>query len=162
MNITTITTPARPLTIVATDEGVVRAAGFGLDASQLVPASARRRPDLGDITKAVRAYLDGDLAAIDDVPVEQPGGAFLQAAWQALRASRPGEPLTYTELAARAGNPAAVRAAANACARNQVALFVPCHRVLRLDGGLGGYRWGTGVKQWLLAHERAHAAALTG
>lgn len=153
MNTTTITTPAGPLTIVATDDGAVRAAGFGAGAGQLLPEAARPRPDLGDISKAVLAYLDGDLTAIDGVPVEQPGGAFMVAAWRALRGSRPGEPLTYTELAARAGRPAAVRAAANACARNQVALFVPCHRVLRSDGGLGGYRWGTGVKQWLLRHE---------
>jgi methylated-DNA-[protein]-cysteine S-methyltransferase len=155
MNTTTITTPAGPLTIVATDDGVVRAAGFVADAGQLVSEPARTRPDLGEISKAVQAYLDGDLAAIDGVPVDQPGGEFMVAAWQALRDSKPGEPLTYTELALRAGRPAAVRAAANACARNDAALFVPCHRVLRSDGGLGGYRWGTGVKEWLLRHEHA-------
>jgi methylated-DNA-[protein]-cysteine S-methyltransferase len=156
VNTTTIPTPAGPLTIVATDSGVVRAAGFTDDVAQLVPGTTpRTRPDLGDISKAVHAYLDGDLSAIDQIPVDQPGGgSYLVAAWQALRDSRPGEPLTYTTLAARAGRPAAVRAAANACARNAVALFVPCHRVLRTDGGLGGYRWGTGVKRWLLDHER--------
>lgn len=156
MDTTTIPTPAGPLTIVATDGGVVRVAGFTDDLAQLLPGVALRpRPDLGDISKAVLAYLDGDLTAIDQVPVDQPGGgSFLAAAWQALRESRPGEPLTYTALAARAGRPAAVRAAANACARNAVALFVPCHRALRTDGGIGGYRWGTDVKRWLLAHER--------
>jgi methylated-DNA-[protein]-cysteine S-methyltransferase len=155
MDTTTIPTPAGPLTIVATDSGVVRAAGFARDVAPLVPgATLRHRPDLGDISKAVHAYLDGDLTAIDQIPVDQPGGgSFLAAAWQALRGSRPGEPLTYTTLAARAGRPAAVRAAANACARNAVALFVPCHRVLRTDGGLGGYRWGTDVKRWLIDHE---------
>ena len=153
MNTMTIPTPAGPLTIVATDSGAVRAAGFTGNAAQLAP-DAVVRPDLGDISKAVYAYLDGDLTAIDQIPVDQPGGGeFLATAWQALRDSRPGEPLTYTTLAARAGRPAAVRAAANACARNAVALFVPCHRVLRTDGGLGGYRWGTGVKRWLLDHE---------
>jgi methylated-DNA-[protein]-cysteine S-methyltransferase len=156
MDTTTIPTPAGPLTIVATDTGWVRAAGFGTDAGQLLPgAEIRSRPDLGDITKAVEAYLDGDLTAIDEIPVEQPGGAFLSDAWGALRGTTPGETLTYTELASRAGRPAAVRAAANACARNAAALFVPCHRVLRIDGGLGGYRWGTDVKRWLLQHEQS-------
>jgi methylated-DNA-[protein]-cysteine S-methyltransferase len=61
--------------------------------------------------------------------------------------------VSYTELAAKAGRPEAVRAAASACARNAAALFVPCHRVLRSDGSLGGFRWGTTVKRWLLEHE---------
>ena len=61
--------------------------------------------------------------------------------------------MTYTEYAAKAGRPLAVRAAAAACARNAAALFVPCHRVVRTDGGLGGFRWGLPVKRWLLAHE---------
>lgn len=112
------------------------------------------RPDLGTISDAVLAYLDGELTALDRVPVEQPGSGFLADAWQALRETKPGEPLSYTGLAVRAGRPSAVRAAANACARNAAALFVPCHRVVRADGGLGGYRWGLEVKRWLLAHER--------
>lgn len=163
MNTTTISTPAGPLTIVAADDGAVRAAGFTTDLAELLAAGAvpagqreaiRVGPDLGPISEAVRAYLDGDLTAIDEVPVQQPGTGFLAAAWQALRESKPGEPLTYTELAVRTGRPRAVRAAANACARNAAALFVPCHRVLRTDGGLGGYRWGVDVKRWLLDHER--------
>ena len=167
---TTIPTPAGPLTIVATGSGAVRAAGFTGDAADLLPPGTPApapRPDLGAISDAVRAYLAGDLTAIDEIPVAQPGGdfgdacepeqrPFLAQAWQALRESKPGEPLTYTGLALRAGRPAAVRAAANACARNAAALFVPCHRVVRTDGGLGGYRWGTGVKRWLLDHEQRH------
>jgi len=70
-----------------------------------------------------------------------------------LRSVAPGEPVTYTELAAMAGRPDAARAAASACARNACGLFVPCHRVVRTGGGLGGYRYGLGVKQWLLDHE---------
>ena len=66
-----------------------------------------------------------------------------------------GEPVSYTELAARTGNPAANRAAAQACARNAAALFVPCHRVIRTDGTLGGFRWGLPAKRWLLDHEAA-------
>src|SRR5262249_12441427 len=63
-----------------------------------------------------------------------------------------GHPVTYPGYAALAGRPAATRAAALACARNAVALFVPCHRVVKTDGGLAGYRWGVRVKRWLLAH----------
>jgi methylated-DNA-[protein]-cysteine S-methyltransferase len=158
MNGTTIPTPVGPLAIVATDGGVVRAAAFTDDIGQLLPPgqreTVRTRPDLGAVSRAVLAYLDGDLTAIDEVPVEPSGGGFLATVWRALRETKPGETLTYTALATRAGRPAAVRAAGNACARNGVALFVPCHRVLRVDGGLGGYRWGTGVKRWLLDHER--------
>jgi methylated-DNA-[protein]-cysteine S-methyltransferase len=175
MNTTTVRTPAGPLTILATDDGVVRAAGFTDEVASLLvgmPAhwrsAAKPCDDLGEVSKAVTAYLDGDLTALDEVPVVQrPDAAtvasgrseFLTAAWRALRQIRPGETVTYTELAARAGRPAAVRPAASACARNNVALFVPCHRVLRGDGGLGGYRWGTDVKRWLLHHERALAQA---
>ena len=66
-----------------------------------------------------------------------------------------GAPVSYTEYAAKSGRPAAVRAAASACARNAAAMFVPCHRVLRNDGSLGGFRWGLPVKRWLLDHETA-------
>ena len=81
------------------------------------------------------------------------GGAFLPAAWKTLRDVAPGAPVTYTELAARTGNPGAVRAAASACARNAAALFVPCHRVIGTDGTMRGCRWGTDIKRWLLEHE---------
>jgi methylated-DNA-[protein]-cysteine S-methyltransferase len=72
-----------------------------------------------------------------------------------MRTIKPGAPVTYTEFAGLAGRPDAIRAAAAACARNAVALFVPCHRVRRSDGTLGGYRWGLTVKSWLLDHERS-------
>jgi methylated-DNA-[protein]-cysteine S-methyltransferase len=76
-------------------------------------------------------------------------------AWHVMREIKPGDPVTYSRYAELAGRPAAIRAAAAACARNAVALIVPCHRVLRTDGSLGGYRWGLPVKSWLLAHESA-------
>ncbi|GIJ80916.1 methylated-DNA-[protein]-cysteine S-methyltransferase [Micromonospora phaseoli] len=168
---TVIDTPVGPLAILAGPDGAVRAAGFTADPASLLPlvhpslrgeegrrpalGEPRQRPDLGPITTAVTAYLGGDLAAIDDVPVEQhTAGAFMSHAWQVLREVKPGDPITYTGYAALAGRPAAVRAAAAACARNAAALFVPCHRALRTDGTLGGYRWGLPVKRWLLDHER--------
>jgi methylated-DNA-[protein]-cysteine S-methyltransferase len=162
---TTVETPAGPLTILVGSAGAVRSAGFTDDPAVLLPlvhpslrGPVRLHADLGPITTAVRRYLDGDLAAIDEVPVEQrTGGAFMGHAWEVLRRVKPGQPVTYTGFAQLAGRPAAIRAAAAACARNAAALFVPCHRVLRTDGGLGGFRWGLPVKRWLLDHEgQAH------
>jgi methylated-DNA-[protein]-cysteine S-methyltransferase len=161
MNMTTLDTPAGPFTILASDDNAVRAAGFTTDVPELLRlvhpslrAEPRARPDLGPVTAALRSYLDGDVTAIDDVPVEQrTGGTFLAHAWDTLRHVKPGQPVTYTELAELAGRAGAIRAAASACARNAVALFIPCHRVIGTDGTLRGYRWGIDVKKWLLAHE---------
>ena len=86
------------------------------------------------------------------------GTAFQEACWEALRAIPPGETRTYAEIAAAAGNPKAVRAAGSANARNNVAVLIPCHRVLRSDGSLGGYRWGLNRKQRLLQKERSVTA----
>jgi methylated-DNA-[protein]-cysteine S-methyltransferase len=133
-----------------------------LDAAHppVAPAPLRVSPrtDLGPFTQAVAAFHDGDVAAIDGIPVRQSSGEFLVHAWAVLREVPPGEPVTYTEFAELAGRPAAVRAAASACARNATALFVPCHRVLRIGGALGGFRWGVDVKRWLLDHEAGAAA----
>ncbi|HEX5594417.1 MAG TPA: methylated-DNA--[protein]-cysteine S-methyltransferase [Micromonosporaceae bacterium] len=162
VNSTTLTTPAGPLTIVVSEAGAVRAAGFTANLDELLAVvhpnlrgPVRPRPELGRVTTAVRSYLDGDLTAIDEIPVEQQtGGEFIEHAWRVLRQVKAGEPITYTAFAEEAGRPRAVRAAAAACARNAAALFVPCHRVLRADGSLGGYRWGLDVKRWLLQHEQ--------
>jgi len=147
---------------VVSDAGAVRAAGFTHDLDELLPLihpqlaeDLRPVDDTGAVGAAVRSYFDGDVAAIDGVPVEQRiGGRFIAEAWQVMRTIKPGMPVTYTEFAGLAGRPDAIRAAAAACARNPVALFVPCHRVRRSDGTLGGYRWGLTVKSWLLDHER--------
>jgi methylated-DNA-[protein]-cysteine S-methyltransferase len=158
---TTVDTPVGPLAVVVAD-GVVVAAGFstvddqlGRLAEQVRARGAVARPRLGPVTEAVEAYLAGDLGALDRVTVDQPGGPFLQEAWRVMRQIPPGATLTYAELAAKAGRPRAVRAAGSACARNLVAPFVPCHRILRTGGSLGGYYYGVAVKEWLLAHEGA-------
>jgi methylated-DNA-[protein]-cysteine S-methyltransferase len=157
----TLDTPIGPFTVLVSEAGAVRAAGFTPDVDELLPLihpqlveETRPVADAGAVGTAVRSYFDGDLAALDDVPVEQRiGGRFIVQAWQVMRTLKPGMPVTYTEFAGLAGRPDAIRAAAAACARNAVALFVPCHRVLRLDGSLGGFRWGLPVKRWLLDHE---------
>ncbi len=158
----TYATPFGPFTAIVDADGAVLASGWTATTDDLLPViHPSLRPgsltegDLGDVGKAVVAYHDGDLSAIDGVPVRQRSGEFLAHAWDVLRTVPAGAPVTYTEYAAKAGRPAAVRAAASACARNAAALFVPCHRVLRLDGSLGGFRWGTEVKRRLLEHESA-------
>jgi len=160
--VSTLTTPAGPFTIIATDDAVL-ASGWTADANDLLrvihrslrPTALIERTDLGEFTRAAAAYHDGDLHAIDAIPVRQTSGEFLVHAWEILRKVPPGEPVTYAEYAALAGRPAAVRGAASACARNATALFVPCHRVVRTGGGMGGFRWGVEVKRWLLTHETA-------
>lgn len=89
-----------------------------------------------------------------DLPLDIRGTAFQQRVWQALRALPPGQTLSYAELAQRLKAPRAVRAVAGACAANILAVAVPCHRIVRSDGGLSGYRWGVARKAALLAKER--------
>jgi methylated-DNA-[protein]-cysteine S-methyltransferase len=158
-------TPIGPFTALVDAEGAVLASGWTADAEtlrQLIhpglrPDQVRRRDELGAVTRAVAAYHRGELTAIDAIEVRQRSGEFLMHAWEVLRKIPAGDPVTYTEYAAVSGRPDATRAAANACARNAAALFVPCHRVLRIGGALGGFRWGLPVKRWLLDHEGGKA-----
>ncbi|PZU60193.1 MAG: bifunctional DNA-binding transcriptional regulator/O6-methylguanine-DNA methyltransferase Ada [Sphingobium sp.] len=95
-------------------------------------------------------------ARIANLPTDVQGTAFQQAVWEALRAIPPGETRSYGELAAAIGRPGAVRAAGTACGDNPLPVLVPCHRVLRGDGSLGGYAYGLDRKQALLRRERDH------
>ncbi|MEN2740436.1 methylated-DNA--[protein]-cysteine S-methyltransferase [Microbacterium sp. X-17] len=157
----TVGTPDGPFTIVVDERQRVLASGWTADAAAALARihprlrPAETRDGATEAAAAVRAYYAGDVAAIDGVPVRQQGTDLQLAGWRALRGIRPGAPLTYTELAAALGRPSAVRAAASICARNAPALFVPCHRVLRSDGSLGGFAWGLPVKQSLLSRESA-------
>jgi methylated-DNA-[protein]-cysteine S-methyltransferase len=103
----------------------------------------------------LKAFFAGDLAAIDAIPVESAGTPFQRAVWKALRKIPAGRTWTYTELAARAGKPAAVRAAGAANGLNPISVVVPCHRVIGTDGSLTGYGGGIPRKEWLLTHEGA-------
>jgi AraC family transcriptional regulator of adaptative response/methylated-DNA-[protein]-cysteine methyltransferase len=97
-----------------------------------------------------------------DLPLDVRGTAFQQKVWRALSAVRPGETLSYAALAARVGAPKAVRAVARACAANHVAVAIPCHRVVRNDGTLGGYAWGIERKRALLDRESARVQRVSG
>jgi AraC family transcriptional regulator of adaptative response/methylated-DNA-[protein]-cysteine methyltransferase len=90
-----------------------------------------------------------------DLPVDIRGTAFQSRVWQALRAIPLGQTRSYGALAAELGAPTASRAVASACARNRIALVIPCHRVIGGDGGLAGYRWGVARKRRVLADEAA-------
>lgn len=105
----------------------------------------------------VLAYLRGREADLD-LPTDVAGTPFQRRAWEALRAIPYGQTRSYAEVARSLGRPKAVRAVAGACAANPVALLVPCHRVIRTDGSLGGFGCGLKRKEALLALERANQA----
>lgn len=92
-----------------------------------------------------------------DLPLDVRGTAFQQRVWQALREIAPGQTANYTDIAKRIGSPRAVRAVAQACAANALAVAIPCHRVVRNDGALSGYRWGVERKRALLRKEEGEA-----
>lgn len=110
-----------------------------------------------DMADALAAYFDGDLLALNALPVHHGGTAFQQSVWQALRDIPAGQTLSYGALAQRIGNPAAVRAVGLANGANPVAIVVPCHRVIGANGQLTGYGGGLDRKRWLLDHEARHA-----
>lgn len=155
--IQTIDTPDGPFTILVDDRQRVLSSGWTADEASILarlqsPPVDVREGDT-DAAAVAHAFYAGDLHAIDTVAVAQTGTALQHEGWAALRLIAPGAPLTYAEFAAALGRPSAVRAAASICARNAPALFVPCHRVLRTGGALGGFAWGLDVKKALLARE---------
>jgi AraC family transcriptional regulator, regulatory protein of adaptative response / methylated-DNA-[protein]-cysteine methyltransferase len=124
-----------------------------------LPAAAIVRDDaaLGDIGASVVALASGAAlspALVQALPLDLRGTAFQQRVWRELQRIPRGETITYAELAARIGSPKAVRAVGTACGANPVAVVVPCHRVVRADGSLGGYAWGLERKVRLLRDEQ--------
>ena len=128
------------------DDGIVRAATF--DAT---PQPVRR--DQFGVHDVLEAYFAGEVGALDTLTVEAKGTPFQQEVWAQLRLIPVGSTISYGELARRVGRPQAQRAVGMANASNPVALIVPCHRVIRTGGALGGYAFGLDYKRWLLAHE---------
>jgi AraC family transcriptional regulator of adaptative response/methylated-DNA-[protein]-cysteine methyltransferase len=118
---------------------------------------AEDRAGLGEWLGRIGAFIASPDHALD-LPLDVQGTAFQAQVWRALREIPPGRTASYGEIAAVLGRPRAVRAVAQACARNPVGLVVPCHRVVRKDGELGGYRFGVERKRALLERERAAAA----
>jgi methylated-DNA-[protein]-cysteine S-methyltransferase len=148
----TLHTPIGPLSIRLDGDVVVET---------LFDPDARVSRSTHPVADAIGAYFEGDIGAIDPIPVSIPGDGFRARAQRALRDIAAGRTVSYAELARAAGSPNAVRAAGSACAANPIGLIVPCHRVLRTGGGLGGYAGGLDRKRWLLDHERHHAGELS-
>ncbi|MDQ6647923.1 MAG: bifunctional DNA-binding transcriptional regulator/O6-methylguanine-DNA methyltransferase Ada [Pseudomonadota bacterium] len=108
--------------------------------------------DYEQLIARVIGFVEAPAAGLD-LPLDVRGTAFQQRVWQALRDIPPGATISYSEVARRIGSPKAIRAVARACAANTLAVAIPCHRVVRNDGGLSGYRWGVERKRALLKRE---------
>lgn len=152
------------LLVASTDRGVC-AVRFGNSERELVSqlrhefafADVKQEPEAAsDLVRRVVACVEGQ--AIDpDIPLDIRGTAFQAKVWATLRKIPTGETRTYAQIANEMKSPSAVRAVANACGANPVAVLVPCHRIVRTDGGMGGYRWGIERKKQLLQREAASA-----
>lgn len=151
-----VATSLGQMLVAATDKGVCRLS-FGEGQTELV----RRFPhaELAEGGEEFETLLAKVVASVEKpgdfshIPLDVQGTAFQEACWDALRAIPPGETRTYAEIAAAAGNARAVRAAGSANARNNVAVLIPCHRVIRTGGALGGYAYGLDIKRELLRRE---------
>ncbi|RLV04329.1 cysteine methyltransferase [Streptomyces griseocarneus] len=168
MEAATVPTPLGPLSLLTVEEGILASGLTDRPETLLAELPAPRRTEPlrvldtapASYASGLQAYFDGQLDAIDALPVVQTGSAFRLAAWREMRRVAPGTTISYRELAAAAGKPGAARAAGASCASNLVPVIVPCHRVRRADGNLGGYYYGLHIKRWLLAHERGERGLL--
>jgi AraC family transcriptional regulator of adaptative response/methylated-DNA-[protein]-cysteine methyltransferase len=158
---TTLETAAGTLLVAATDRGLC-AVKLGDGAAPLEAELRREYPnasfepadaELGRWAEAVVAAIGGAPAG-DQVPLDVRGTAFQHQVWEALQRIPPGATRTYAEIAREIGRPGSARAVGAACGSNRVAVVIPCHRVVREDGELGGYRWGFERKRALLERER--------
>ena len=150
------------LLVAATERGVCRVMlGDQPDALERLLRqqfrAAQILPDTTGLAEQMKAILAAmtDHPAAGDIPLDVRATAFQARVWRALLKVPPGKTSTYSEIAAALGQPKAVRAVAAACAANKLALLVPCHRIVRQDGDLAGYRWGIERKRALLAAEKA-------
>jgi methylated-DNA-[protein]-cysteine S-methyltransferase len=159
-----VVSPLGRLVVAVSPDGLARVVLPTEDAEAVVAATAAARglrPSesprrLAPVARELREYFAGRRRAFT-VPLDLFGATgFRRTLLERMAELEYGETVTYTELAARAGNPRAARAAGHACATNPIPIVVPCHRVLRSDGGLGGYASGLEHKRFLLQLERVH------
>ena len=132
-----IKTPIGTLALISRDQ-ILLAAGFASH-DDLIPglsymdqkSDSKKVNSLPVITDLLKDYFDGEMRALDGIKVDQPGEKFSQSAWKNMRKVTPGKVISYAELAKKSGSPDAVRAAGSACARNLIAVVVPCHQIGR-------------------------------
>jgi methylated-DNA-[protein]-cysteine S-methyltransferase len=147
--------------LLASDGRALVALDLHDDEARLVADLEKRYDEIergavpAEIRSALASYFEGDIAAIDRVPVEMHGSEFQRLVWTALREIPPGATTSYGALAARIGRPNASRAVGLANGSNPIAIVVPCHRVIGAGGTLTGYGGGLERKRWLLEHEGA-------
>jgi AraC family transcriptional regulator of adaptative response/methylated-DNA-[protein]-cysteine methyltransferase len=139
------------------DEALRKALAGEYPRAALMPMSADRRADFDEWMRELARRIEGGSAAVG-LPLDIRGTAFQLKVWKALLEIPRGAVASYAEIARQVGEPRAVRAVANACASNRIAILIPCHRVIRGDGSLGGYRWGLARKRALIDRERAAGA----
>lgn len=162
-----VESPIGRMMVAATDRGISSIA-FGDSETRLIQGLRREYPKAtlkrGDAV--LRGWIGGLLKQMHDrqpqgeLPVDIRATVFQRRVWQHLRSIPYGQTRSYSEVASAIGKPTAVRAVARACATNPVAVAIPCHRVLRTDGSLGGYRWGLERKRKLLEIERARRTGI--
>lgn len=143
--------------VAATEKGVCRLSfgetGDDLAARFPLAALIEGGEAFGRLLADVVAAVEAPTQSNDHIPIDVRGTAFQEAVWRTLRTIPPGETRSYADIAAAVGRPAAVRAAGSANGANHVSVLIPCHRVVRSDGGLGGYAWGIDIKKKLLNKE---------
>lgn len=150
---------------LAISDGALREAGFVETWARPVvePDEDTSQESLSDearrVRDAVAAYFEGDVEAIDEIEIDPQGTDFQVAVWRAIREVPAGQTVSYQDIARAVGKPSAYRAVGTATGRNPVGIAVPCHRIVRSDGGLGGYGGGLHRKEWFLEHERSHMTA---
>lgn len=144
MQIETFEVFDRPFTVVVVDGIVVR--------GTFDRVAGIRNGVPSQISEVLQRYLEGEVDLLTTIAVQQPGSPFRQRVWESMREIPAGEVATYGELATDAGSPGAARAAGTTCGSNQIALFVPCHRVVA-SNGIGGYQFGLDLKQDLQEFE---------
>lgn len=150
LRIDEVETPIGTLHLAANGEALC-AVSFGPLDLRRFGGIAPQRARLG-ASERIRAYFEGDLRALDELPVDPGGTPFQRSVWALLRKIPAGETRTYGQLAARLGS--SPRAVGSANGANPICLVIPCHRVIAADGTLCGYAWGEDRKGWLLRHER--------
>ena len=162
-----IDTPIGDIVIIVDQDGAMRLLSFDDGDERWRHEFARRHPDVELSPKrnpsghsaTLRAYFEGDMEALDRIPVVFAGTPFQNKVWKALRKIPTGRTMSYGALAKKIGEPKAVRAVGLANGSNPIGVVVPCHRVIGGDGSLTGYGGGLPRKKWLLEHEARHCGA---